>query len=71
MTSPSPSVAVEPLVVFEHVSCSYGDSPVVEAVDFSVAPGEFVGVVGPSGSGKTTVLRALLGSVKPVHGSVR
>lgn len=69
--TPSPRVAVEPLVVFDHVSCSYGGAPVVEAVDFSVAPGEFVGVVGPSGSGKTTVLRALLGSVKPVHGSVR
>ena len=65
-----PKVAVEPLVVFRHVSCSYGGAPVVEDVDFGVSPGEFVGVVGPSGSGKTTLLRALLGSVKPIHGSV-
>lgn len=68
--SPAPRVVGDPLVVFEHVSCAYGPTPVVEAVDFAVLPGEFVGIVGPSGSGKTTVLRALLGSVKPVHGSV-
>ncbi len=72
MSSVTPArLAVEPLVVFEHVSCSYGDAPVVEAVDFAVTPGEFVGIVGPSGSGKTTVLRALLGAVKPVHGTIR
>jgi ABC-type Mn2+/Zn2+ transport system ATPase subunit len=52
------------------VSCSYGNGPVIEDVDLTIAPGEFVGIVGPSGSGKTTLLRALLGSVKPVHGSV-
>ena len=61
----------EPLVTFEHMSCSYGGPPVVEAVDLKVMPGDFLGIVGPSGSGKTTVLRALLGSVQPVHGQVR
>lgn len=65
-----PSLAVEPLVTFEHMSCSYGNAPVVEAVDLSVMPGDFMGIVGPSGSGKTTLLRALLGSVQPVHGRV-
>ncbi|NDH47566.1 MAG: metal ABC transporter ATP-binding protein [Acidimicrobiia bacterium] len=59
-----------PLVRFDHVSCSYGNGPVIENVDLTVGPGEFVGIVGPSGSGKTTLLRAMLGSVKPVHGSV-
>lgn len=58
------------LARFEHVSCSYSGAPVVEDVDFSIEPGEFVGIVGPSGCGKTTVLRALLGTIDPVHGSV-
>ena len=58
------------LVAFEHVSCSYGGPPVIEAVDLQLHQGEFVGIVGPSGSGKTTVLRALLGSMKPVHGKI-
>lgn len=68
--TPMPTLAVEPLVTFEHMSCSYGGAPVVEAVDLSVMPGDFMGIVGPSGSGKTTLLRALLGSVQPVHGRV-
>ncbi|NDE81708.1 MAG: ATP-binding cassette domain-containing protein [Actinobacteria bacterium] len=51
-----------PLVRFDHVSCSYGNGPVIENVDLTVGPGEFVGIVGPSGSGKTTLLRAMLGS---------
>ena len=69
-TTLGPTLAIEPLVRFEHMSCSYGSAPVVEAVDLSVMPGDFMGIVGPSGSGKTTLLRALLGSVQPVHGRV-
>lgn len=64
------SMALPPMVRFDHVSCSYGNGPVIENVDLTIAPGEFVGIVGPSGSGKTTLLRAMLGAVKPVHGSV-
>lgn len=58
------------LISFDHVSCSYGGAPVIEAVDLTVRRGEFLGIVGPSGSGKTTVLRALLGSLAPVHGHI-
>lgn len=58
------------LVRFEHVSCSYGAAPVVEDVDLAIGRGDFLGIVGPSGSGKTTVLKALLGSLDPVHGRI-
>ena len=54
----------------EHVSCGYGGAPVVEAVDLTIADGEFVGLVGPSGAGKTTILRAITGTLPPVHGTV-
>jgi ABC-type Mn2+/Zn2+ transport system ATPase subunit len=57
-------------VRFEHVGCSYGGAPVVEDVTFAVARDEFVGIVGPSGGGKTTVLRAMLGTIRPTFGSV-
>jgi NitT/TauT family transport system ATP-binding protein len=47
-----------------------GRRSVLRDVDFTVEPGEFVGIVGPSGSGKTTLLRALGGLVRPSAGKV-
>jgi zinc transport system ATP-binding protein len=44
---------------------------VIEDVDLTVGPGEFVALVGPNGSGKSTLLRVLLGSLRPSTGSVR
>ena len=60
----------EPLIVCDHLSCTYGQQAVVDDVYLTIHRGEFVGIVGPSGSGKTTLLKAILGSVRPVHGTV-
>ncbi len=46
-------------VVFEDVSFSYGEEPVLQNVSFRVAPGERVALVGHTGSGKTTTLKLL------------
>jgi len=60
----------EPLVRLRHVTFGYGGAPVLRDVDHSVVAGDFTGVVGPSGSGKTSLLRLLLGTEKPQHGTV-
>jgi ABC-type Mn2+/Zn2+ transport system ATPase subunit len=59
------------LIEFDHVACSYGGPAVIDHVSFALQPGEFLGIVGPSGSGKTTVLRTMLGAVRPVRGEIR
>jgi ABC-type Mn2+/Zn2+ transport system ATPase subunit len=56
---------------FDHVSVGYGKRPILTDVDFTVPEGDFLGVVGPNGSGKTTILRALLGTLRPLAGEVR
>ena len=42
------------------LSLSRGAVPVLDRIDLTVGPGEFVGLLGPNGAGKTTLLRAAL-----------
>jgi branched-chain amino acid transport system ATP-binding protein len=49
----------------------YGRSHILHGVDFSVNRGETVGLMGRNGMGKTTLLRSVLGLVRPRAGEVR
>lgn len=51
----------EPLLRVEHLTVSYGATPVVRDISFTLAEGEILGIAGESGSGKSTLLRAVLG----------
>ncbi|HEX5167362.1 MAG TPA: ABC transporter ATP-binding protein [Thermomicrobiales bacterium] len=44
-------------IVFENVSFSYGDAPVLRDVSFRVEPGQTVAIVGQTGSGKSTLTK--------------
>lgn len=67
---PLPDAPGEVTVEVRGVSFAYqsGES-VLENVSFSVAPGELIALTGPSGEGKTTLLRLLLGLVRPKTGT--
>ena len=49
----------------------YGASHILQGVDFAVRRGETVGLMGRNGMGKTTLLRSVLGLVRPRRGEVR
>lgn len=61
----------EPVVSLERVGFSYGAIPVLIDVDLAIAPCELVSVVGPNGGGKTTLLKLVLGLLRPQTGSIR
>lgn len=58
-------------VEMEGVEFSYDGAPVVEDVDFAIPAGDFAGIVGPNGGGKTTLLKLMLGLLRPDEGKVR
>ncbi|MEO6120592.1 MAG: metal ABC transporter ATP-binding protein [Acidimicrobiales bacterium] len=60
-----------PVLEVQGVSFDYGRDAVLDGVDLSVAPGEFVALAGPNGSGKSTLLRIVLGLLRPHAGHVR
>ena len=49
----------------------YGKTLAVDAIDFSVAAGQTVGLLGGNGAGKTTTIAMLLGLLIPTAGSIR
>jgi ABC-2 type transport system ATP-binding protein len=49
----------------------YQDVPAVDALSFTVQPGERVGLIGPNGAGKTTTLKMLCGLLHPTSGEAR
>ena len=49
------------LMTLSGLSVHRGLCPVLDGIDLSVGPGEFVGLLGPNGAGKTTLLRAAMG----------
>ena len=59
-----------PLVRFDHATLGYGRRVVLSDLTFEIPEGDFLGLVGPNGAGKTTVLRAILGTLRPLAGTV-
>ncbi|WP_462331133.1 metal ABC transporter ATP-binding protein [Thiohalocapsa halophila] len=64
-TSEPPAIAITGL------HFAYGEVPVLEDVDLEVSRGEFLGVVGPNAGGKSTLLKLILGLLKPSAGCIR
>lgn len=56
-----------PIIEAKGIKAGYGTGMVLHGVDFSVAPGQAVGLMGRNGMGKTTLLRTILGLV-PLRG---
>ncbi len=60
----------KPLIKFDKVSFRYDDTPILTDISFQVDEGEFIGIFGPNGGGKTTLLRLILGFLRPDKGSI-
>lgn len=59
------------VIDFQSVSFAYDKGNVLNSVTFSVPPGDFASMVGPNGGGKTTLVKLILGLLKPQSGTVK
>jgi zinc/manganese transport system ATP-binding protein/zinc transport system ATP-binding protein len=61
---------MKPIVELRDVTFSYGGAPILEDVSLHLHRGQFAALVGPSGAGKTSVLRLVMGTLRPTRGRV-
>ena len=66
-----PASAADTLLEGSGLHTFYGVSHILHGVDFAVRRGETIGLMGRNGMGKTTLIKTLLGLVRPHEGQVR
>ena len=59
-----------PLIEIKDLTAGYGQQQVLHHVSLSIFPNDFLGIVGPNGGGKTTLLKCILGLLKPQEGEI-
>lgn len=58
------------MIRIEGLSAGYDGRVVIHDIDLHIARGEFVGIIGPNGGGKTTLIKSILGMIKPMKGHI-
>lgn len=66
----SKTTSRDQIVTLRDIDLSFGDKHVLNKVSLEVAPQERLVIIGQSGAGKTTILRLILGILKPDSGAV-
>ena len=60
-----------PIIKIEHLSAGYEGKEVLHDINLTVCKDDYLGIIGPNGGGKTTLMRLILGLMKPTDGSIR
>lgn len=53
------------------LTAGYDGEPIIKDIDLEIKHGDFFGLIGPNGGGKSTLLKAILGLIKPMKGTIR
>jgi zinc transport system ATP-binding protein len=59
------------ILEIKDLSAGYAEEIILRDVNLVVSDNDFIGIIGPNGGGKTTLLKVILGLIKPYRGSVK
>jgi zinc transport system ATP-binding protein len=63
-------MSVNPIIEVKNLNFAYNNTLVLDNISFAIEKGDYVGIIGPNGGGKTTLLKILVGLLKPQSGSL-
>ncbi len=58
------------MIEFKNIEKRFGKYEVLKNISLNIEPGKITAIVGPNGSGKTTIIKSILGLVKPDSGEI-
>ena len=62
---------MSPIIELNNIWLRYHDALILENIHLKVEENDFLGIIGPNGGGKTTLLKIILGLIKPNTGTVK
>ena len=65
-----PRALPNPLLKMENVRGGYGDTTILQSINFQLLPGSRIGLLGRNGAGKSTLIKLLSGSLAPQAGDL-
>lgn len=61
---------MKPIISAKNITLKHHNKIILDKVSFELKAGEFITLIGPNGAGKSSLIKVLLGLIKPEHGSV-
>lgn len=61
---------MKPIIEIKNLSAGYNHKTVLHDINLSVYERDFLGIIGPNGGGKTTLIKCILGLIKPSKGEI-
>lgn len=59
-----------PIIEIKNLSAGYDNRTVLHDVNLTIYERDFLGIIGPNGGGKTTLIKCILGLLKPTAGEI-
>ncbi len=64
-------VSENAIIEIRNLDAGYQGNQVLSSVSLSIMEHDFIGIIGPNGGGKTTLLKVLMGLMKPLKGTIK